>query len=298
MRLPGSSARWYTTIDVLSWPVGAGTPSRADDDEAGLVAVVVGDVARQHARGRRARRRDRRARSPPPRAPGRYRPDGPPRPSSWPRAARRPGSVRSRNARHCAVAHRDRHDGLHVAERQCRPAPAGTARRRARPRAGSAGRASKARASWLRLHRALDGVLDRHEAEIDHAGLDGAQHVGDRRQVDQLGRRQIGLGEERLLGERAERPEEADPRAACRRAAGFPGTGWQDSDVDADALRALLDDVRRRPSVAAGRAAPPASGSRSPTSATPASTTTGPCGRACPRPSTGRARPRSSAPAS
>ena len=29
MRLPGASARWYTTTDVLSWPVGAGTPSRA-----------------------------------------------------------------------------------------------------------------------------------------------------------------------------------------------------------------------------------------------------------------------------
>ena len=29
IRLPGSSARWYTTIAVRSWPVGAGMPSRA-----------------------------------------------------------------------------------------------------------------------------------------------------------------------------------------------------------------------------------------------------------------------------
>ena len=41
---PGSSARWKTTIDVLSWPVGAGIPSGATAHEAGLVLGVVLDV--------------------------------------------------------------------------------------------------------------------------------------------------------------------------------------------------------------------------------------------------------------
>src|SRR4051794_22587764 len=40
------------------------------------------------------------------------------------------------------------------------------------------------------------------------------------------------------------------PRKPTRTAGGRSGTGWQDSEVDAEALRALLDDV------AAGRVEP------------------------------------------
>ncbi len=43
------------------------------------------------------------------------------------------------------------------------------------------------------------------------SGIDGSRH--------QLGLGEVGLGQQRLLGERAERPEEADARAAgdaCR----------------------------------------------------------------------------------
>ena len=51
----------------------------------------------------------------------------------------------------------------------------------------------KASASWARSHGALDGVLDGDEAEVDLAGLDRPQHVGDRGQVDELGGGQVGL---------------------------------------------------------------------------------------------------------
>ncbi len=61
------------------------------------------------------------------------------------------------------------------------------------------------------VDRALDRVLERHEAEVDVAGLawptstsviDGSG--------DQLAAGEVGLGEQRLLGERAGRPEIAD----------------------------------------------------------------------------------------
>ncbi len=60
-------------------------------------------------------------------------------------------------------------------------------------------------------HRAVDGVLDRHEPEIGHAGLHRPQDIGDGGQVDELAGSQIGLREQGLLGEGAGRPEVADP---------------------------------------------------------------------------------------
>ena len=63
------------------------------------------------------------------------------------------------------------------------------------------------------VDRSLDRVLDGHEAEIDLAGLDGVEHVGHGAVQQVLGRSQVGLRFQRLLGERAERPEEAD--ASC-----------------------------------------------------------------------------------
>ena len=60
--------------------------------------------------------------------------------------------------------------------------------------------------------RALDGVLDRDEADVDVAALDRTDDVGHRPQRLELLPREIGLGEDRLLGERPVRTEEADAR--------------------------------------------------------------------------------------
>ena len=67
-----------------------------------------------------------------------------------------------------------------------------------------------ARRSIVALHRALDRVLDRDEAEIDLARLGRDEHVADRRDRHELAEGEVGLREQRLLGERAERSEEAD----------------------------------------------------------------------------------------
>ena len=58
--------------------------------------------------------------------------------------------------------------------------------------------------------RALDRVLDRHEPDVDLAALDGGDDVRDRAQRHRLARREVGLGLERFLGERAAGPEIAD----------------------------------------------------------------------------------------
>ena len=55
------------------------------------------------------------------------------------------------------------------------------------------------------VDRALDRVLDGHESEIDLAGLDGVEHIGHRAVQHVLGRGEVGLRLQRLLGERAER---------------------------------------------------------------------------------------------
>ena len=136
---------------------------------------------------------------------------------------------------------------------------------------------------------------------------------------DELLAGEVGLRPHRLLGERAERPEEPDPtgsRWRARRAFVMarllapgrrrPDFGARLSDADVDAwrlpacgvdeptLRALLDDLRPGASAPTTSSAS-CSGCRSPTSATPSSTTTARCARACPRRSTGRARRPSSA---
>ena len=63
------------------------------------------------------------------------------------------------------------------------------------------------------VDRALDRVLDGHETQVDFAALDRVEHVGHRAVQDMLGCSQVGLRLQRLLGERTERPEEAD--AGC-----------------------------------------------------------------------------------
>ena len=46
-----------------------------------------------------------------------------------------------------------------------------------------------------------------HEAEVDLAAGHGVEHGRDRRQGRQIGRGQVGLGQERLLGEGGRRAE-------------------------------------------------------------------------------------------
>ena len=111
------------------------------------------------------------------------------------------------------------------------------------------------------VDHALDRVLDRDEAEFDLAAGDGIEHVGHGAVRDQLAPGEVGLRSERLLGERAERPEEPDPhrsavggsgparvrswplrlragrRAACR-CAMVSGTM---AAMDEPTLRALID---------------------------------------------------------
>ena len=64
------------------------------------------------------------------------------------------------------------------------------------------------------VDRALDRVLDRDDAEVDLAGRDRVDDVGDRGEVDQVGLGQVGLGEQGLLGERARGPRKPTRRGA------------------------------------------------------------------------------------
>jgi len=59
-------------------------------------------------------------------------------------------------------------------------------------------------------HRALDGVLDRHEPEVRLPAGDGLEDVGDGTQRPQLGPGQIGLREEGLVREGGFRAEVGD----------------------------------------------------------------------------------------
>ena len=60
--------------------------------------------------------------------------------------------------------------------------------------------------------RALDRVLDRHEPDVDLAALDRGDHVRHVAERHRLAGGEVGLREQRLLRERAVRPEEAHPR--------------------------------------------------------------------------------------
>ena len=162
---------------------------------------------------------------------------------------------------------------------------------------------SNASASWREVDRALDRVLDGHEAEVDLARLDGVEHVGDgaagRRARPRPGRAGCSSACSVNVPSGPRNPTRGPGRSRGRhRLAGDSGTGWQDSEVDAAALRALLDDV------AAGRVSPDDAAPRlrrlpvrrprlRPRRPPPRR-----CARACPRRSTGRARRPSSAPAS
>ena len=74
------------------------------------------------------------------------------------------------------------------------------------------------------VDRALDRVLDGDEADVDPAGVHGPQDLRHRGQRHELAGREIGLGQERLLGERPQRAEEPDSEGA-RSDAGSIGHG-------------------------------------------------------------------------
>ena len=139
IRLPGSSARWYTTIAVRSWPVRRRHAVAGDDDEPGLVAGVVGDVGRPAPRARSGLGRD-------PRRDGRHARlgsglavalgDEPGRlgRASWPGAPRRARSCSRRKRWHCAVATGIDSTAFTCVERQAAARRRGSARCRARSR--------------------------------------------------------------------------------------------------------------------------------------------------------------------
>ena len=66
------------------------------------------------------------------------------------------------------------------------------------------------------VHGALDGVLDGDEGQVDAPGADRLERVGQRGRRHDVAGGVVGLGEERLLGERARRPEEGDRPDPCR----------------------------------------------------------------------------------
>ena len=94
------------------------------------------------------------------------------------------------------------------------------------------------------VDHAFDGVLDGHHAEVDLPALHRVEHVGHRAIRHVLGPGQVGERLQRLLGERAERSEEADTLG--HGASGYvDGTiTWHDDSVDEVTVRQLVDDVR------------------------------------------------------
>jgi len=57
----------------------------------------------------------------------------------------------------------------------------------------------------------LDRILEREDPEVDVARGHGLDDIGDRQEVDEFRRGQVGLRQQRLLGERPRRSEVADP---------------------------------------------------------------------------------------
>ena len=106
------------------------------------------------------------------------------------------------------------------------------------------------------VHGALDRVLDGQEAQVGRPVVDRGQHVGERRQGHQVGRGQVGLAEQRLLGERAGRPEEADPGGwggGTGHCPGRIGRSWMNPPC-----ASLLEDVRSGELLGRRRRAPAA----------------------------------------
>ena len=63
------------------------------------------------------------------------------------------------------------------------------------------------------VDRSFNGVLERKEGVIDLAVFSGAQHIGKGVDRAQVGRGEIGLAQQRLLGKRADWAKEGDRTA-------------------------------------------------------------------------------------
>ena len=194
---------------MRSCPVGAGIPRCGDDDEAGLVAVVVLDVLGQHLQAvqlgchtggdRRQLRRGVVA-------------------DHFGRTRRRRriadvgiGEVLAQEAVALSGRHRDRQDLLDVADTDAGP-------RRQRhvdvehDLANDHEIVIEGERVEGEVDHPFDRVLDRHEAEIDVTTGDRVEHIGHRSVRPQIAIGEIGLGPQRLLGEGAERSEERHAR--------------------------------------------------------------------------------------
>ena len=191
--------------------------------------------------------------------------------------------------------HRDREDDLDVGQRRARPAEQALL-----DVEHDLALDEQVVVEGQRVLREVDGALDRvldgDEADVDLAvGSTASSTSGIVRQRHQLGRGQVGLAEERLLGERARAGRGSRPAGRRRSGGATPGriVTWTPTPS-----ASLLDGVAAGELDAGGGRGPAARGCPSPTSASPASTTTARCARACPRRSTARARRPSSAPPS
>ena len=89
--------------------------------------------------------------------------------------------------------------------------------------------------------RPLDPVLDRHEAEVDLALGDGLEDRRDGGQRPQLRRGQVGLGQERFLGEGGLRAE-----IGARMSQAGSQLGRIEQVMDASSLRTLIERCRGR----------------------------------------------------
>ena len=189
--------------------------------------------------------------------------------------------------------HRDRHDGLHVGQRRAGPGQEALLHVEDDLALDQEVVVEGERVLG-QAHGAVDGVLDRRRSPGPprRPPPPAARRGWWRRSTSSAAARSAWLSSACSVN------VPGGPRKPTRTPGGRSGTGWQDSEVDAERPAGIAGRRGRR----AGRppTTPPADWSAcpSPTSATPASTTTGPCARACPRRSTARARPPRSAPAS
>ena len=139
------------------------------------------------------------------------RPRGPRRRWSATPGSRRPGSFLASQPRHCAIACGNDDDRADVGERH-----AGRRAQVERHRQVDLPLDQELAVEGQRVerdrHRALDHVLDRHDPAVGVAPLDRGDHLGNRPVRGPRAGREIGLREQRLLGEGPGGPEVRDAR--------------------------------------------------------------------------------------
>ena len=203
---PAGSARWKQTIDVLSWPVAAGTPRPTITNRVcvlGMVLDLLGDHVepvelggetgadrRQPFRARAATRSARLA-------------------VEFAASSGTPGSFALSQRRHWAIAY-----GSETTVRTSASCVPG--------RANRCSETGRSISRWIRrsVSNASVSSVTVIEPSIEFSmgtmprstspRSTAAMHVGERRAGDELRPGEIGLRQERLLGERAGRAEEGD----------------------------------------------------------------------------------------